>query len=293
LTDSDESAFRQIPRRRSNSEATHHYQSVNDSNHHMTHRNTIDNSRPLLMAERCRSVNKAYNFDNRVDFRRSNPSIDKKVLQNDSNNPNNIYSNRKISENTNNYMETKAQQKSSTKQKSEPIHMTLEEVRNIFSKNHSKRCKNAFFMPKSFSDKCKRSSNELNDAHLCKSKSKSKIKCAFENLFRTKRKSDSPVPSPDQNIVQSEPPTKNSTFNSNESHNNLHINCANESSTSPFTHRALPPLPNNVQDFQSDSPNREDDEYERQKFLDYAASIERVKDVRIIHLSFIFSFEFC
>jgi hypothetical protein len=276
LTDSDESAFRQIPRRRSNSEATHHYQSVSHDSSQTPVRNSNEKSRPLHMSERCRSVDKAYRFDNNLDSRKCHTFSDKLKLKTDSNNPNKIYSNRKILDKSDNYLEISPQQRISTQQESEPIHMTLEEVRNIFSKNQSKRCKNSFFMPKSL-EKYRRSTHELEDT-LCKSKSKSKIKCAFENLFRSKRKSGSPHPFQDQNTVQSEPAIRTSTNNTNDTYYLPNL-CANESSTSPFTHRALPPLPNRIQDLKTESLDKEEDE--RQKFLDYAASIERVKDVSI------------
>jgi hypothetical protein len=51
-----------------------------------------------------------------------------------------------------------------------------------------------------------------------------------------------------------------------------HFNCKN--GKSPFINRALPPLPKD----QDESANERLDEDERQKILDYCASIEKVKD---------------
>ena len=270
LTDSDESAFTQIPRRRSNSEATHHYQSIIDDSNRRVY-TTTDNSRPLKRHQRSKSVNKTYNNWNNS-FTNCQSFSDKHLTQNESNNR--FYFNSKT-----NFSENPLKQKSSVQMlSSEPIHMTLEEVKNIFTKNQTKRTKNAFFIQKH-----KRYSNDFEDRN--KSRSKSKIKCAIESLFRNKRKSDSPIPTNDPNI-ESETNDKISVNDSEEMVSNQYLS----DSTSPFTHRALPPLPNNEVNAigKGNESMSKEEEDERQKFLDYAASIERVKDVR--YFSQLFSF---
>ncbi|XP_054168155.1 GATA zinc finger domain-containing protein 14-like [Oppia nitens] len=259
----DESAFTQIPRRRSNSEATHHYQSINND---IPSRNRYDYNRPLRH-QRSKSVNKSYNSsDQSLAFSKCQAISDKHLTQIQSNNTN------MFSKNFNTLDE---QQRSSSQKhlSEEPIHMTLEEVRNIFfNRNQSKQIKSS-----SFGVKNKLNINrEEEKNNFMKSKSKSKIKSAIESLFRGKRKSSLHLTSCQPNDCQLI--GKKYTKDSEEYiSNNL-----SKDSSSPFTHRALPPLPNNnessekILENKSKCFNREDEE--RQKFLDYAASIERVKD---------------
>ena len=267
LTDSDESAFTQIPRRRSNSEATHHYQSISDDSNQMPSISCNDNSRPLRRHQRSKSVNKTFNnWNNSLGFTKCMAISDKHLTKNVNKT---IYFNRNTD-----FEEDLTKKKSSSQLKSEPIHMTLEEVKNIFTKNQSKRMKNSLFVSKQ-----KRFSNDLEERNsFNKWRSKSKIKCAIESLFRNKRKTGSPLPISDRNSLESEPNDKSSVKDSNE---NICGNHCSTDSTSPFAHRALPPLPNNDSktfDKTNELLTKEEEE-ERQKFLDYAASIERVKDV--------------
>ncbi|CAG2162343.1 unnamed protein product [Oppiella nova] len=271
LTDKDESAFTQISRRRSNSEATHHYQSISNDRQ-IPSRSGVDYNRPLRH-QRSKSVNKAFNnnMDMSLGFSKCQAISDKHLPQHQSKNTNPFYLNQNYSQNSNNSDESlDPHETCSSMYSSEPIHMTLEEVRNIFSKSQSKPLKNPFLVTKH-----KRTTNAMEDKMgFNKSKSKSKIKCAIESLFRSKRKSCSSITSTDDNSIESEFTDKNGSQESGEGFAN---NCSNDS---PFTHRALPPLPppintNNTNE-SIDVLSREDEE--RQKFLDYAASIERVKD---------------
>ena len=100
---------------------------------------------------------------------------------------------------------------------------------------------------------------------------KSKIKSAFISLFRSRKSCCSP-----QSVycLQQKSDLLNKVQDSNPSP------CLRENTnSSPFTHRALPPLPSKGSTENANANHVID---ERQKALDYAASIERVKDVREI-----------
>ena len=281
LTDRDESAFTQIPRRRSNSEATHHYQSIVDNNNGMPS-SSHGYSRPLQRYnhQRSKSVNKTFVDSNKsLGFVKFGSMNDKHFTKRDSNSIG-VGLNR----NGKRFDINSSKLTSSQMQSSEPIHMSLEEVKRVFTKNQTKLLKNGFLNAKT-----KRNLTETEDKNIFnKSKSKSKLKSAFEHFFRHKRRSDSDRQSEEYDFRQCR-----ESF--------VSIQCSQESA-SPFTHRALPPLPNNPScgnlddNLKSDETNEmietnddtnsneilsKEEEDRRQKFLDYAASIERVKDVSI------------
>lgn len=193
---------------------------------------------------------------------------------------------------------------------SEPIHMTLEEVHTSLQtlNLHEKRAayaRSSKSVPSNESKtslgflgsylrqkKCKRDDKSVSQSKSDsdhKSQRKSFpviIKSAFNNFFGLKKNLALPISKSDEEL----PSSTSSSSNKKSSPN-----------TSPFTNRALPPLPiNGISEWdgaedeehwtlggsQSQIYERESEEDFVRRKMDYAASIERVKDVSFYYYSF-------
>ncbi|UYV64188.1 SOCS7 [Cordylochernes scorpioides] len=189
----------------------------------------------------------------------------------------------------------------------EPIHMTLEEVRTSLqtldtslteslsdtnthpsSSKHPRKSLGSFLWPRRVREK--RTSGKKDEYKLLQRKSfPTSLRAAFNNFFGLKKESisssiNSSLAASSSGLAAS----SGSNFPTSHSTEELQGACSGSPKTSPFTNRALPPLPSGDpliwadpiviggESWNLDLGDQSDESTKRK--MDYAASIEKVKD---------------